>query len=172
MARGATGAMDIAKVLQHILFWMSGVTRWNVVIMLAPTDSGTDIEEVLGTFDAVDDIIIQEGTYTFSRQSVDAKKCISHGPHKLYFRSVGRLLYLMRYPRELEWRPNAALEIEAEWPTSWVEPTREWATTEWGTRARCSRTIMSIMQHSVPEQWMVALVGLRHMVPSAVDNRR
>jgi hypothetical protein len=31
---------------------------------------------------------------------------------------------------------------------------------------------MSIMQHSVPEQWMVALVGLTHMVPSAVDNGR
>jgi hypothetical protein len=44
MAGGATGAVDIAKVLQHILFWMSGVTRWNAVIMLAPTDSGTDIE--------------------------------------------------------------------------------------------------------------------------------
>jgi hypothetical protein len=36
------------KVLQHFLFWMSGVMRWNVVIMLAPTDSSTDIEQVLG----------------------------------------------------------------------------------------------------------------------------
>jgi hypothetical protein len=79
---------------------------------------------------------------------------------------------LMRYPRELDWRPNAAFENEAEWPTSWVEPTREWATTEWGSRARCPRTIMSIMQHSAPEQWMVALVGLTHMVPSIVDNGR
>jgi hypothetical protein len=172
MAGGATGAVDIAKVLQHILFWMSGVMRWNAVIMLAPTDSGTDIEQVLGMFDAVDDIVIQEGTYTFSRQSVDAKKYISHGPHKLHFRSVGGLLYLMRYPRESDRHPNAAFEIEAEWPTSWVEPTREWATTEWGTRARCPRTIMSIMQHSAPEQWMVAVVGLTHMVPSAVDNGR
>jgi hypothetical protein len=43
---------------QHILFWMSGVTRWNVVIMLAPTDSATDIEQVLGMFDAADDIVI------------------------------------------------------------------------------------------------------------------
>jgi hypothetical protein len=172
MAGGAIGAVDIAKVLQHILFWMSGVTRWNAVIMQAPTNSGTDIEHVLGTFDAADDIVIQEGTYTFSRQSVDAKKCISHGPHKLHFRSVGGILYLMRYPRESDWRPNAAFEIEAEWPASWVEPTREWATTKWGTRARCPRTIMSIMQHSVLEQWMVALVGLTHMVPNAVDNGR
>jgi hypothetical protein len=172
MAGGATSAMDIAKVLQHILFWMSRVTHWNAVIMLAPTDNATDIEQVLGTFDAADDIVIQEGTYTFSRQSVDTKKCISHGPHKLHFRSVGGLLYLMQYPRESDWRPNAAFESEAEWPTSWVEPTREWATTEWGTRARCPRTIMSIMQHSAPEQWMVALVGLTHMVPSAVDNGR
>jgi hypothetical protein len=31
---------------------------------------------------------------------------------------------------------------------------------------------MSIMQHSAPEQWMVALVGLTHMVPNAVDNGR
>jgi hypothetical protein len=103
---------------------------------------------------------------------VDAKKCISHGPHKLHFRSVGGLLYLMRYPRESDWRPNAAFEIDAEWPTSWVEPSREWATTEWGTRARCPRIIMSIIQHSAPEQWMVALVGLTHMVPSAIDNGR
>jgi hypothetical protein len=86
--------------------------------MLAPTDSATDIEQVLGTFDAVDDIVIQEGTYTFSSHSVDTKKCISHGPHKLYFRSVGGLLYLMRYPRESDWCPNAALKNEAEWSTS------------------------------------------------------
>jgi hypothetical protein len=50
--------VDIAKVLQHILFWMTGVTRWNAMIMLAPTNSSTDIEQVLGTFDAVDDIVI------------------------------------------------------------------------------------------------------------------
>jgi hypothetical protein len=31
---------------------------------------------------------------------------------------------------------------------------------------------MSILQHSTLEQWMVALVGLTHMVPSAVDNGR
>jgi hypothetical protein len=66
MAEGATCAVDIAKVLQLILFWMSRVTRWNAVIMLAPTDSATDIEQMLGIFDAVDDIVIQEGTYTFS----------------------------------------------------------------------------------------------------------
>jgi hypothetical protein len=67
---------------------------------------------VLGKFDAADDIVIQEGIYTFFRQSVDAKKCIS-------------------YLRESDWCPNAAFENEVEWPTSWVEPTREWATTEW-----------------------------------------
>jgi hypothetical protein len=44
MAEGAIGAVDIAKVLQHILFWMRGVTRWNSVIMLAPTDIAMDIE--------------------------------------------------------------------------------------------------------------------------------
>jgi hypothetical protein len=98
--------------------------------MQAPTDSATDIKQVLDMFDATNDIVIQEGTYTFSRQSVDAKKCISHGLHKLYFRSVGGLLYLMRYPRESDWHPNAAFESEAEWPTSWLEPTRAWATTE------------------------------------------
>jgi hypothetical protein len=31
---------------------------------------------------------------------------------------------------------------------------------------------MSIMQHSILELWMVALVGLTHMVPSIVDNGR
>jgi hypothetical protein len=148
---GTIDAVDIAKVLQHIILWMGRMTRWNVVILLAPTDSAVDIGQKLGTFDAADDIIIQEGTYTFSRQSVDAKKYILHGPHKLHFRSVGGVLYLMRFPRESDWRPNASLESDAEWPTSWVEPTRAWATTEWGTCARCPRTIMSIMQHSAPE---------------------
>jgi hypothetical protein len=130
MAGGATGAVDIGKVLLHILFWMSGVTRWNAVIMLTPTDTSTDIEQVLGTFHAADDIIIQEGTYTFYRQSVDAKKCISHGPHKLRFWNVRGLLYLMWYSRESDWHPNAAFKIDAEWPTLLVEPSREWATTE------------------------------------------
>ena len=31
---------------------------------------------------------------------------------------------------------------------------------------------MSIIQHFAPEQWMVAFVGLTHMVPSIVDNGR
>jgi hypothetical protein len=77
------------------------VTHWNAVILLAPTDNAADIGQMLGTFDAADDIIIQEGTYTFSRQSVDAKKCILHGPHKLHFRTVGGVLYLMRFPKEI-----------------------------------------------------------------------
>jgi hypothetical protein len=148
------------------------VTRWNAVILLAPIDNAADIGQMLDTFDAADDIVIQEGTYTFSRQSEDAKKCILHGPHKLYFRSVGGILYLIRFPRESDWRPNASLESDVEWPTSWVESTKAWATTEWDTRARCPRTIMSIMQHSTPKQWMVVLVGLTHMIPSTVDNGR
>ena len=148
MAKGATGAVDIAKVLQHILFWMLGVTCWNIMIMLAPTDNAMDIEQVLGTFDAANDVVIQEGTYTFSRQLVDAKKCISYGPHKLHFWNVKGLLYLMRYPRESDWRPNVAFKTEAEWPTSWVEPTKEWATMEWSPWVRCPRTIMSILHQS------------------------
>jgi hypothetical protein len=56
---GATGAVDIAKVLQHILLWMAGVTRWNVVFMLAPTNSAIDIGQKLSMFDA--------RTYTFPR---------------------------------------------------------------------------------------------------------
>jgi hypothetical protein len=109
-----TDAVDIAKVLQHIILWMGGVTRWNAVILLAPTDSAAGIGQMLGTFDAANDIVIQEGTYTFSRQSVDAKKCISHGPHKLHFWSIGGVLYLMRFPRESDWRPNASLASDAE----------------------------------------------------------
>jgi hypothetical protein len=50
--------------------------------------------------DATDDIVIQEGTYIFSRQSVNAKKCISHAPYKLHFRSVRGVLYLMWFPRK------------------------------------------------------------------------
>jgi hypothetical protein len=33
-----------------------------------------------------------------------------------------------------------------------------------------ARTVMSIVQHSAPAEWMVAIVGLTHMVPSLVDN--
>ena len=46
MARGAIGVVDNAKVLQHILFWMLGVTHWNAVIMLAPTGYRTGVEYV------------------------------------------------------------------------------------------------------------------------------
>jgi hypothetical protein len=127
------------------------VTRWNAVILLAPIDNAADIGQMLDTFDAADDIVIQEGTYTFSCQFVDAKKYISHGPYKLHFWSIGGILYLMRFLRESDWRPNASLESDAKWPTSWVEPTRAWATTKWSTRARCPRTITSIMQHFAPE---------------------
>jgi hypothetical protein len=31
---------------------------------------------------------------------------------------------------------------------------------------------MSIMQYSAPEQWMLALIGLTHMVPNTIDNGR
>jgi hypothetical protein len=53
---------------------------------------------------------------------------------------------------------------------SWVEPIREWGTFEWSKRGRCPRTVMSIVQHSAPAEWMVAVVGLNHMVPSLVDH--
>jgi hypothetical protein len=113
---------------------MSGVTQWNAVFLLAPNDYATDIRMMLAAFDGSDDIVIQEGTYTFSRQSSDSKTSIVHGARKLYFRCIGGLLFLMRYPRESDWRPNAFLDSDAEWPTSWVEPIREWATFEWSKR--------------------------------------
>jgi hypothetical protein len=119
------GATEVPKILEHILRWMSRVTCWNAVFMLAPNDCATDIGTILTSLDGSDDIVIQEGTYTFSCQSSDAKTCIVHGVRKLYFRCVGGLLFLMRYPRELDWRPNASLDSDAKWPTSWVEPTKE-----------------------------------------------
>jgi hypothetical protein len=125
---------------------------------------------MLAAFDGSNDIVIQEGTYTFSRQSSDAKTSIVHGARKLYFRCVGGLLFLMRYPRVSDWRLNASLNSDAEWPPSWVEPIMEWATFEWSKRRRCPRTVMSIVQHSAPAEWMVAVVGLNHMVPSLVDH--
>ena len=76
----------------------------------------------------------------------------------------------MRYPRELDWYPNVTFDSDTEWPTSWMEPIREWATFEWSKHGRCPRTIMSIVQHSAPAEWMVAIVGLNYMVPSLVDH--
>jgi hypothetical protein len=164
------GATEVPKILEHILRWMSGVTRWNAIFMLALNDCALDIGTMLTSLDGSDDIVIQEGTYTFSRQSSDAKTYIVHGARKLYFRCVGGLLFLMRYPRESDWRPNASLDSDAEWPTSWMEPIKEWATCEWSKRGRCARTVMSIVQHSAPAEWMVAVVGLTYMVPSLVDH--
>ena len=48
IAGGATGVVDIAKVVQHILLWISKVMHWNAVIMLAHTDSTTNIKQMLG----------------------------------------------------------------------------------------------------------------------------
>jgi hypothetical protein len=92
---GAIGAVDVPKILEHIVQWMFGVTRWNAVILLGPTDSATDILEVLNTLDSFDDMVMQEGTYTFPRQLVDAKKVVAYEPHKLHFRVVGGILYVM-----------------------------------------------------------------------------
>jgi hypothetical protein len=123
--------------------WMSGVTRWNAVILLGPTDNATDILEVLNTLDGSDDMIMQEGTYTFSRQSVDAKKVVAYGPHKLHFRVVGGILYVMRYPKDADWRPSAAQGSDGEWPTSWIKPTKAWEPTEWNV------PVMEVPGHNV-----------------------
>ena len=61
------GATEVPKILEHILRWMSGVTRWNAIFMLAPNDCATNIRMMLATFDGSDDIVIQEGIYTFFR---------------------------------------------------------------------------------------------------------
>jgi hypothetical protein len=79
---------------------MFGVTQWNAVILLYPTDSDKDILEVLNRLDGFDDMVIREEIYTFSHQSFDAKKAIIHRPYKLYFWVVGGLLYVMRYPKD------------------------------------------------------------------------
>jgi hypothetical protein len=98
--RGAIGAVDVSKTLEHILQWMFGVTRWNAVILLGPIDRAIEIVEVLSTLDGSNDMVIQEGMYTFFWQSLDAKKVITHGSHKLYFRVASGILYVMRYPKD------------------------------------------------------------------------
>ena len=79
------GATEVPKILECIMRWMSGVTRWDVVFLLAPNDYAIDIGMMLAAFDGSDDIVIQEGTYTFSCQSLDAKTSIVHGTRKLHF---------------------------------------------------------------------------------------
>jgi 6-phosphogluconate dehydrogenase (decarboxylating) len=71
------------------------VIRWNAILMSAPTESAKDVLEMLSTLEASDDIVIQEGTNTFSSQSTYSKKFIFHGSNKLYFQVIGGLLYLM-----------------------------------------------------------------------------
>ena len=121
---------DVPLLLEQIMKWMTTVTRWNAVVMLAPKQSASDIQTSLFGADGFEDIVLQEGSYTFSRQSSNSQKSIRHGVHKLYFRVSGGLLYVMRYPRESDWRPNAVLESDAEWPTSWTEPTKGWDSSE------------------------------------------
>jgi hydroxymethylglutaryl-CoA reductase len=79
------GAPGVPKILEHILKWMSRVIRWNAVFMLASNNCATDIRTILTAFDGSNDIVIQEGTYTFSCQSLDAKTSIVKGARKLYF---------------------------------------------------------------------------------------
>jgi hypothetical protein len=72
------GATMVPKTLEHILRWMFEVTHWNAVFKLAPNDYATDIGTMLIAFNGSDKIIIQEGTYTFSRQSSFVKTSIVH----------------------------------------------------------------------------------------------
>ena len=123
---------------------MFGVTHWNVVILLGPTDIATDILEVLNTLDGSDNMVIQEGKYIFLRQSIDAKKVVAYGPHKLHFQAIGGILYVMRYPKDVDWHPSAVQGSDGEWPTSWIEPIKAWEPTKWNIRARCPRTVMNI----------------------------
>ena len=82
------------------------VMRWNAVILLAPNQSINDIVRMLESVDGYEDIVLQEGTYTFSCQSLESKKCVAHGTNKLYFKVGGEILYVMWYPKELGRRPN------------------------------------------------------------------
>ena len=79
---------------------MFGLTQWNAIIELCPTNSTKDILEVLSRLDGFDNMVLREEIYIFSHQSFDAKKAIIHGPQKLYFWVVGGLLYMMRYPKD------------------------------------------------------------------------
>ena len=105
---------NVPSVLEHIMKWMSEVERWNAVIMLPPGENTSMLVESLRDVDGFEDIVVQEGSYTFSRQSSNSKKGIQYGKHKLYFRAIGELLYVMRFPRESDWRMNIVLESKEE----------------------------------------------------------
>lgn len=79
------GAPGVPKILEYILKWMSRVICWNAIFMLAPNNYATDIRTMLTAIDGSNDIVIQEGTYTFSCQLLDAKTSIVRGACKLYF---------------------------------------------------------------------------------------
>lgn len=64
---GVVSALEVPRVLEQILKWMSGVTRWNAVIMLSPAENATEVRNALDNTDGYEDIVMQDGMYTFSR---------------------------------------------------------------------------------------------------------
>jgi hypothetical protein len=76
--------------------------------------SANDIRCTLDGTDGYKDIIIHKSTYTFAQQSSYSKNCIVHRRFKLHFRVLGGILYVIRYPRESDWQPNASLENSTE----------------------------------------------------------
>ena len=107
---GMISASEVPKILERIIFWMSGVTRWNAIIMLPPNESTTALQDVLTHTHGYEDMALFEGMYTFSSQSSKPQRFLKHDTNKLFFREVGGLLYIMHYPRDSNWSSNAALE--------------------------------------------------------------
>lgn len=137
---------------------------------IASKEKTTTLREQLSVIEGFEDMIIEEGMYTFSRQSLGLHKFLQYDSNKLYFREVGGLLYIMWFLKESDWSPNTSLQAGEQWPTTLAEPLKPWLTPEFNVHGRCPRTVLNILQHSIPPTWMVAIVGLTHMLPVFVND--
>ena len=97
---GIISALEVPKILEQIIVWMSGVTRCNAIIMSPPNESATTLCDVLVDTHGYENMALYQEMYTFSSQSSKPQRVVKHDTNKLYFNEVGRLLYIMHYPKD------------------------------------------------------------------------
>lgn len=71
---GAIRMMEISKVLKKIAAWMSGVTRWNAMVLLPSKENATTLMEQFDVTQGFENMVIHKEIYIFSCQLL--------GPHK------------------------------------------------------------------------------------------
>ena len=89
---GIISALEVPKILDQIIVWMSRVTRCNAIIMLPPNESTTTLRDVLAYTHGYEDMALHKEMYIFSSQSSKLQRFLKHDTNKLYFRKVERII--------------------------------------------------------------------------------